>query len=177
MSAITAILSVLYSAGMSSSASNAISLRPYRAEDQELLFAIYAGTRKDEVAAFGWNAAQQEVFLRMQFNAQRRGYQAAYPQADHQIICFDGQPIGRIMVQRAADHAHLVDIALLPEYRDRGIGGALLRELAAESDRNHVPLRLQVHKTNPGARRLYERLGFIPCGEDEVYCQMERPPV
>ena len=154
-----------------------ISLRPYSAEDQELLFAVYASTRKSEVAAFGWDAAQQDVFLRMQFNAQRRGYETAYPQADHQIICLDGQPIGRIMVLRAADHALLVDIALLPEYRGRGIGGALLRELAAESDRSHVPLRLQVHKTNPGARRLYERLGFIPRGEDDVYCQMERPPV
>ena len=154
-----------------------ISLRPYCAEDQELLFAVYAGTRKDEVAAFGWSAPQQEVFLRMQFNAQRRGYEAAYPQADHQIICLDGQPIGRMMVQRATDHAHLVDIALLPEYRGRGIGGALLRELAAQSDTAHVPVRLQVHKTNAGARRLYERLGFIQTGEDEMYYQMERPAI
>jgi ribosomal protein S18 acetylase RimI-like enzyme len=162
---------------MSSNPPSGISLRPYRAEDQELLFAIYAGTRKDEVAAFGWNAAQQEVFLRMQFNAQRRGYEAAYPQADHQIICLEGQPIGRIMVQRAADHAHLVDIALLPEYRGRGIGGALLRELIAESDQNRVPVRLNVHRTNAGAWRLYDRLGFIQTGEDEIYYQMERPPI
>src|SRR5258708_5681845 len=162
---------------MTGNPASGISLRPYCAEDQELLFAIYASTRKNEVAAFGWDPAQQDVFLRMQFNAQRRGYEAAYPQADHQIICLDGRPMGRIMVHRTADHALLVDIALLPEYRDRGIGGALLRELAAESDRNHVPLRLQVHKTNPGARRLYERLGFIPCGEDERYFQMQLPPV
>lgn len=154
-----------------------ISLRPYCAEDQELLFAIYTSTRKNEVAALGWDPVQQDVFLCMQFNAQRRGYEAAYPQADHQIVCLDAQPIGRIMVHRAADHALLVDIALLQEYRDRGIGGALLRELAAESDRNQVPLRLQVHKANVGAHRLYERLGFKPVGENEVYYQMERPPV
>jgi ribosomal protein S18 acetylase RimI-like enzyme len=162
---------------MTSSSASGISLRPLRAEDQELLFVIYASTRKDEVAAFGWNAAQQEAFLRMQFNAQRGGYAATYPQADHQIICLDGQPIGRIMVHRGPDHTQLVDIALLSEYQGRGIGGALLRELAAQSDQTSVPVRLQVHKTNPGARRLYERLGFIQTGEDEMYCQMERPPI
>ena len=162
---------------MDNAPASGISLRPFRAEDQELLFAIYAGTRQDEVSAFGWSTSQQEVFLRMQFNAQRRGYEAAYPQADHQIICLAGQPVGRIMVQRDSDYMQLVDIALLSEYQGRGIGGALLRELAAQSDQAGVPVRLQVHKTNSGARRLYERLGFIQTGEDEIYFQMERAPV
>ena len=162
---------------MNNSPASGISLRPYRAEDQELLFAVYAGTRQAEVSAFGWNAAQQEAFLRMQFNAQQRGYEAAYPQADHQIVCLDGRPIGRIMVQRASDHMHLVDIALLSDYQGRGIGSGLLGDLAAQSDHTHVPVRLQVHKTNPGARRLYERIGFIQTGENEIYFQMERPPI
>ena len=152
-----------------------ILLRQARADDQEFLFQLYAGTRLHEIAAFGWPAAQQEMFLRMQFNAQHRSYESAYGNADHQVIEQQGQPIGRIMVLRGKDFTLLVDIALLAEYRGRGIGGELLRGLIQECNRNSVPLRLQVLKTNP-ALRLYERLGFIRTSEDQMYIQMERQP-
>jgi ribosomal protein S18 acetylase RimI-like enzyme len=152
-----------------------ISLRPYRAEDQEFLFRLYSSTRIREIAGFGWPAAQQEMFLKMQFDAQRRSYEAAYAHAEHQIVEQDGQPIGRFMVVRNEDSTLLVDIALLAERRGLGIGGQLLRELIQECSRGCVPLRLQVLKTNP-ALRLYERLGFTRTGEDQMYIQMERRP-
>jgi ribosomal protein S18 acetylase RimI-like enzyme len=152
-----------------------ISLRPYRADDLEFLYKLYASTRMHEIAGFGWQAAQQEIFLRMQFDAQRRSYESAYAQAEHQIIEQAGQPIGRLMVLRKEDSTLLVDIALLAEHRGLGIGGQLLRELIRECSRDRVPLRLQVLKTNP-ALRLYERLGFTRTGEDQMYMQMERRP-
>ncbi len=150
-------------------------LRPYRADDQEFLFKLYASTRIHEIAGFGWPAAQQEMFLRMQFDAQRRSYEAAYPEAEHQIIERDEQPIGRIMVFRNEDSTLLVDIALLTEHRGLGIGGRLVRDLVQQCLRDRVPLRLQVLKANP-ALRLYERLGFTRTGEDQMYIQMERRP-
>ena len=152
-----------------------ISLRPFRPDDQEFLFELYASTRLHEIAGFGWPAAQQEIFLRMQFNAQYRAYEAAYGQAEHQIMEQDGKPVGRIMVLWEKDFALLVDIALLTEHRGRAIGGDLLRDLIEKSTRAGVPLRLQVLKTNP-ALRLYQRLGFISTGEDQMYIQMERRP-
>jgi len=152
-----------------------ISLRPFRADDQEFLFALYASTRLHEIAGFGWPAAQQEMFLRMQFNAQYRSYEAAYGHAEHQIVEQDGKPVGRIMVQWEKDFALLVDIALLAEHRGRAIGGDLLRDLIQKCTQAGVPLRLQVLKTNP-ALRLYQRLGFTSTGEDQMYIQVERPP-
>ncbi|HXA83801.1 MAG TPA: GNAT family N-acetyltransferase [Candidatus Dormibacteraeota bacterium] len=152
-----------------------ISLRPCRADEQEFLYKLYASTRIHEIAGFGWPTAQQEMFLRMQFDAQRRSYESAYAQADHRIIEQDGQPIGRLMVLRKEDSTLLVDIALLGEHRGLGIGGQLLGELIQECSRDRVPLRLQVLKTNP-ALRLYERLGFTRTGEDQMYIQMERRP-
>jgi ribosomal protein S18 acetylase RimI-like enzyme len=152
-----------------------ISLRPFRPEDQEFLFQLYASTRMHEIAGFGWPAAQQEMFLQMQFNAQRRSYESAYKDAEHQIVELDGQPIGRLMVLREKDFALLVDIALLAEHRGRGVGGRLVRELMQQCARDGVTLRLQVLKSNP-ALRLYERLGFIRTGEDQMYVQMERQP-
>jgi ribosomal protein S18 acetylase RimI-like enzyme len=153
----------------------AISLRPYRSDDQEFLFKLYASTRMHEIAGFGWPAAQQEMFLRMQFDAQRRSYEAAYPEAEHQIIERDEQPIGRIMVFRNEDSTLLVDIALLTEHRGLGIGGQLIRDLVQQCSSDYVPLHLQVLKANP-ALRLYERLGFTRTGEDQMYIQMERQP-
>ena len=150
-----------------------LTLCPFLAEHQEFLYRLYAGTRQQEFAGLGWPPAQLEVFLRMQFNHQQRWYETAYPEAEHRIILCDGEPIGRILVNRAPESLLLVDIALLPEHQNRGIGAKYLRELNEESDKSGLPVRLQVLKNNP-AQRLYERLGFVKTGEDELYLQMER---
>lgn len=150
-------------------------LRACRPDDDEFLFRLYASTRLHEIAAFGWPEAQQEAFLRMQFNAQKRWYEMSYGRADHQIIEQDGAAIGRLMVLRETASVLLVDIALLPEFRKQGIGGELLRELIMECDQQQLPIRLQVQKINP-AQRLYGRLGFKKTGEDQMYFQMEKLP-
>ena len=140
------------------------------------MFRLYASTRQEEVAAWGWNAAQQSAFLRMQFAAQQRSYAAGYPDADHCLILWLDEPVGRLIVSRTEQEIRLVDIALLPEYRNRGIGTCLVRELAKESQASRTPLRLQVLKGNK-AFRLYSRLGFSISSEDELYFQMEWNPV
>jgi ribosomal protein S18 acetylase RimI-like enzyme len=150
-------------------------LRPCRPEDQDFLFKLYASTRAHEFAGVGWPAAQLETFLRMQFTAQQRWYELTYGQSEHQIIEHDSQPIGRMMVLREKSSALLVDISLLAEHREQGIGGALLCDLIQQCKRDSVPLKLQVLKNNP-ALRLYERLGFLRTGEDQMYIQMERRP-
>src|SRR5947199_10524164 len=110
-----------------------LELRPYSADDQEFIFRLYASTRIHEIAPLGWPPAQQEAFLRMQFNAQKAWYAQAYAQADHQIIFLDGQPVGRIMVVSEPGSEHLVDIAPLPEDRGRGIGTPLAGELVQKT--------------------------------------------
>lgn len=150
-------------------------LRPSLPEDREFLFQLYASTREQELRAFGWPPAQQEAFLRMQFNAQQQWYSATYSNAENQIIEKDLQPIGRMIVQREAGLWRLVDIALLPEHRGQGIGGELLRALIEQCRDSGAVLQLQVLNTNP-AQRLYTRLGFVKTGEDQLYTQMELRP-
>ena len=147
-------------------------LRPAREQDREFLFLLYSSTRADEIAALGWPAAQQQAFLRMQFNAQQRWYETAFAGAEHQIIESGSQPIGRIVVLREQGSWHLIDISLLPAYRAQGMGGELLRDLIRDCKQAGANLKLQVLNTNP-ARRLYERLGFISTGQDQIYTQME----
>ncbi|HEX7285221.1 MAG TPA: GNAT family N-acetyltransferase [Candidatus Angelobacter sp.] len=152
-----------------------ILLRPSTPQDQEFLFQLYASTRREEVSAWGWNQEQQDAFLRMQFDAQQRWYQAAYEGAEHRIVECEAGLIGRIMVLRGKDCNVLVDIALLKEHRGRGIGGRLIRDLLEQSDKDGVAVQLRVLKTNR-ARWLYERLGFVQTGEDDLYLHMERTP-
>jgi ribosomal protein S18 acetylase RimI-like enzyme len=150
-----------------------ITVRPFPPDHQEFLFQLYASTRQHEISAFGWNPAQEEAFLRMQFKAQQQWYETAYAEANHQLIVVDEQPAGRILTWRECDGIRLVDIALLSEYRNRGIGAQLLRDLISKSENERLPMRLQVLKSNP-ACRLYQRLGFVKTGDDGMYYQMEK---
>ena len=149
----------------------ALTLRPAGPTDDDFLFELYASTRADEMAAWGLDEAMLQPLLEMQFTAQRGSYQAQYPDADHHIVLLGERPIGRLYVDRAAARLLLIDVALLPEVRGRGLGTALLRTLMDEAAAHGRPLRLSVRLDNP-ARRLYLRLGFQSLGDDGVYEQM-----
>jgi ribosomal protein S18 acetylase RimI-like enzyme len=147
-------------------------LRPVFAGDQEFLYQLYADTRREEIALFGWPPAQQEAFLRMQFNAQRNWYETAYAGAEHRLILVDNEPAGRILVFRETKANRLVDISLLSVFRGKNIGTRLLRDLIHQSANEGLEVHLQVLKSNR-ARSLYERLAFTVTGEDEMYYRME----
>ena len=102
-----------------------ITLRNIQPVDEEFLFNVYASTRIDEMSLVAWGDSQKETFLRMQFHAQRRQYQLTYPDAINQIIEFNGIPTGRLIVDRSANETILVDIALLPDFRNLGLGTSL----------------------------------------------------
>lgn len=151
----------------------AIKLRPTEPADEEFLFRVYAATRSHEVAAWGWAPEQSEPFLRMQFRAQQQAYDMSYEGATGEVILLDGVPAGRIIVRRSAHELLGVDIALLPEFRSAGIGSHLIQQLQREAEQASVPFVFQVSRTNPSAIRLYERLGFVVVGVNELTLTME----
>lgn len=78
-------------------------------------------------------------------------------------------PRGRdLYVSRWSEEIRIVDIALLPDSCNRGIGTALLRQLQAEAQASGKPLRIHVERFNP-ALPLYERLGFRQIEDKGVY--------
>jgi ribosomal protein S18 acetylase RimI-like enzyme len=107
----------------------------------------------------------------MQFDLQGQQYQFTYPYAVNQIIQFNGTPSGRLIVDRSPNETILIDIALLPEFRNLGLGTSLIRSLQAEGKK----ITLHVIKSNP-AVNLYQRLGFIFVGEESLYLKMEWSP-
>jgi ribosomal protein S18 acetylase RimI-like enzyme len=143
--------------------------------DEDFLCRLHRSTRETEVAAWGLPAEQQEALLLLQYKAQSAHYSRSFPSADHQIITIDGKSVGTTLVDRSADEIRLVDIAILPEHRNAGLGTALVRELLDESVACGKPMRLHVFKPSP-AVRFYERLGFHRIGDDQVYWVLEANP-
>lgn len=152
----------------------AVTLRPVTADDEEFVFRVYASTRAEEVARTGWDAGQQESFLRMQFGLRQKDYAGRLDPAGHQVILRDGRPVGAIWVSRDGREIRLADLSLLPAARGAGIGTRLVGELLEESDRTGKPVRLMVEKTNEAGIRLYRRLGFEVEGETEISFKMVR---
>ena len=148
-------------------------LRPVQPADQEFLLALYADTRREEMATTGWPQQQIDEFLRMQFDAQRLDYARRFPDSDHDLVLAHGVPVGRIWVERGSKEIRLLDLAILSSHRNRGIGSKLLRGLQAEARRSQRPLRHSVLKQNLAALRLYQRLDFVVVGDLATHHLME----
>jgi len=154
----------------------AVELRPVAESDNEFLLALYASTRADELAQAEWAEGQQEMFLRWQFNLQRREYDTRFPDADYRVIVIDRQPAGRIWIGADDEQIRLLDIALLPEFQNRGVGTALLERLKSEAQCAGKALRHMVFVLNNNADRFYERLGFKKIEDFGAYKHMEWRP-
>lgn len=137
----------------------AVTLRPANPDDEPFLYELYCSTREEEMAAWGLDELQKKAFLELQFTARRRHYDIAFSGADHRIILCDDLPIGRMLVYRSELELRLVDIALLPEFRNGGIGASLIQALLEEAKSTGRPVTLHVDKFSRAAR-LYDRLGF-----------------
>lgn len=144
-------------------------------EDESFLFKLYASTRTEELDAWGWDTQQQKAFLKMQFQARQASYRNHFPNNNYQIVLIQKLSIGAMLVIRDEAEIHLADIALLPEYRDRGIGTFLLQNLLTEAAQARKPVRLQVIQVNR-AFRLYQRLGFSTVNDNGIHFAMEWLP-
>jgi ribosomal protein S18 acetylase RimI-like enzyme len=148
----------------------AFALRPAVPADADFEHALYASTR-DDLRPLG-----PEVFdglVGMQFRAQSMSIKLEHPDAEHKIVLVENVPVGRLIIDGAGDHIEVIDVALLPPYRGQGIGTSVLRGVLAQADRMGRAIKLHVEKQSR-AVRLYERLGFVICGDVGMYFAMSR---
>jgi ribosomal protein S18 acetylase RimI-like enzyme len=151
-----------------------VTLRPVTPDDREFLLRLYGATREEELALVPWTDPEKAAFVEMQFEAQAASYQAAYPDGEFLVVVLDGDPAGRLYLGRSPGELRLIDIALLPEHRGRGIGTALIEAIVSRADRDCVEVGLHVEPWNP-AKRLYERFGFESVELRGIYEFMRRP--
>ncbi len=152
-----------------------VALRPVTPADDEFLISVYAGTRVEELTMTDWTTEQKEQFCRMQFKAQDAHYRLNYPTAQFDVIVLGQVPVGRLYVDRWTKEIRIMDIALLPAHRGKGIGSQLLQKLQVEAAASAKRLTIHVERFNP-AFHLYERLDFKVAEDKGVYLLLQWKP-
>jgi ribosomal protein S18 acetylase RimI-like enzyme len=152
-----------------------VELRPVGETDREFLLAVYGSTREEELRPLPWSEEQRAAFIAMQFEAQQKQWGEVYPEASRDVVIVNGEPAGRLYVNRGEKEIRIVDIAILPPFRGKGAGEGLLRSIFEEGDASGRPVTIHVERNNP-ALRLYERLGFAILEDKGVYLLMRRAP-
>ena len=81
-----------------------------------------------------------------------------------------GELLGYLVISRYVDAWHVMNVAVSPEQRRRGIARMLLEHLfdvtSTDERRGYT---LEVRVSNEGAIKLYERLGFVSRGVRRGY--------
>lgn len=146
-------------------ATHALATRPATSADDEFLRALFVSSRPFDVTAL----VAVPGLLEMQYAARERSHSAAYPSRRDEIVLVDDLPVGRLLTSRGEQCRHIVDIALVPSHRGRGIGTLLVGRLLEAGS-----VTLRVATTNP-ARRLYERLGFTTARASDTELSLQHP--
>jgi ribosomal protein S18 acetylase RimI-like enzyme len=157
---------------------HALVLRGAVDADLPALRELYSSTRTEELAAAPWSQAAKDQFIGQQFSLQHHHYLANYRDADFLVIEAGAELVGRFYHWSAPDGTtdpesdRVIDVSLMPRWRGRGLGGALLRAAMVHAASRGRGVTLHVHRHNDGARRLYERLGFVIAGDAGLHMEM-----
>jgi ribosomal-protein-alanine N-acetyltransferase len=82
---------------------------------------------------------------------------------------------GYLIGREAAGAGEVLNLAVAPEFRRRGIGDALLQAGLGSFRRSQVEeVFLEVRESNTSARALYSRHGFRPVGQRSAYYRNPR---
>ena len=152
-----------------------LTLRPENEGDHDFRYRLFCDSRLPEWEPVRANPALFEQIMQHQFQAQTVSYRTQFPGARFDIIELEGEPIGRIVVDRPGSILHIVDQAIVPLLRGRGIGTAIMRALMAEARCADVPVVLMVASDNDPSMRLYLRLGFEPVETHSTHIEMRWP--
>lgn len=150
-------------------------LRSATEADQPFLRRLFESTRQATLGSIPVSEEIRADLLYRQFAAQRDAYAAQWPDAHHWIVELGDEAVGQLYLAQRDDEFRLIDIALMPRYRNRGVGERLIRDLQAAAARASTPIRLHVEHGSP-AMRLYRRLGFVMLEDRGVNAYMEWRP-
>jgi ribosomal protein S18 acetylase RimI-like enzyme len=141
------------------------SLRQAFPSDLPFVTSLHHETLKEYIAPiWGWDEKQWDGFIAAWFKPERV-----------QIIVWDDVDVGILVVEQFDSHYLFESISVSPHLQNRGLGTTVIRDVIARADKLHLPIKLDVLKSNILARRLYDRFGFTVIGENEAHIQMARP--
>lgn len=149
-----------------------IILRPRRDDEEDFWREVFYDVTRSYFQLLNLPENDLNNLLEFQFQAQSIDYKHNYPQAANDIILYKNERAGRVILTTERNDLLLVDIAILSEFRNRGIGTKILEWLFEQSRETKMPVSFCVEKMNP-AFRLYDRLGFKIVADLTSHFQME----
>jgi len=120
-----------------------------------------------------WTTEQKRAFTDWQSQQQEAHYALHYPGAERLIVERDAA-IGRIYIDTTRSEVRLMEVTLLPPFRNQGLGTRLMVEVLAYADALERRASLHVEPFNP-AKRMYGRMGFAVTETHGLYEFMVRP--
>jgi ribosomal protein S18 acetylase RimI-like enzyme len=150
----------------------ATTLRDAGPDDEPFLLQVFACTRAAELALVPWTDEQRADFLQMQFNAQHSHYHERYPDADYKVILRDDEPVGRLYLLREKELIRIMDITVLPQYRNCGTGSDLIRGVLDEAVNSGRNVQIYVETFNPSFE-LFKKIGFSILEEEGINYLLE----
>ncbi len=125
-------------------------LVPAKENDYEILKSIHHVTLKSHVSKiWGWDEEFQNDYFKENFDP-----------INIQLIYHNENIAGYLHSWQTPSKIALVNILILPEYQNFGIGSEIIKNLQKEVQEDSKSLELGVFKINTSAKKLYERLGF-----------------
>lgn len=141
-------------------------LRPATTADYPWLWDLKRRTMRPYVEQTwgSWDEPAQEAFF-------RRNYRSDTVQ----VLVVEGRNAGLLHLERETAALFLANLQIHPDFQNRGLGTAVIRDVLATGRRLRLPVRLQVLHVNRRAQQLYHRLGFLVAGETPTHVMMQWP--
>jgi len=119
-----------------------------------------------ESSTFGGDAWSAEA-MRSELQGAHTHYLVATPDGSDAVVAYAG-----LLAPASSLQADIQTIAVAPQARRSGLGRTLMLQLMTEArQRGAREVFLEVRADNPGAKRLYDALGFTEIGVRPRYYQ------
>lgn len=146
-----------------------IYLRQIEESDKQDIFEIFLNSRPDMLSLISYGNQNENVIL-SQFDLSQR-YVDIRELDTRYIIVYENRTIGTLYLRINEKKIEVVSFAILPLFRNKGIGTYLLNEIINKYS-DEFEIRLNVAWYNNEALKLYLRLGFEEIEDLGVYKEL-----
>lgn len=131
--------------------------------DYEFLRNVHHVTLKEHIEKiWGWSEPLQDDFFKQEFDSNLI-----------QIIQVAKNNVGYLLLNENKESVYVVELLILPEFQNRGLGTQILKDLIAQTEQMNQSLELAVFKVNTRAKDLYLDLGFVIKDQSDTHYLME----
>lgn len=148
-----------------------INFRPITEKDESILYDIFLSSRPDLYQLVLTNDSFSTNLIKQQFELSQ-SYMNKDELSSRYLISYEDEVAGKVFLRHGDTVDEIASIALLPKYRNMGIGSYVIEKIINNATENKKKIKLQVAWYNDDAKRLYERLGFREIRNHGVYVDM-----